>query len=457
MASLIKKGNGRWALQFRLRPDADRVTITLGDATEFQAKDIQGRVEELVKAIRGDRAPDVSTSNWVGKLDDTLHAKLAAAGLLVPRVAPDEGPAVPLLGKFIDEYARKRTDLKESTKTAWGHTKRCLIDFFGATRPLDRITAGDAEDFRRWLVDDQKLAENTVRRRVGFAKQFFRAAVRYRYLSESPFVEIVGCAVHENRERDFYVTREIAAKVLDACPSIGWRLVFALARYGGLRCPSEIMKLRWRDVHWDQDRFTVHSPKTEHHEGKATRLVPIFPELRPFLEEAWEQAEEGAEFVISSPRGDTPGTGMERIIRNAGLEPWEKVFQNCRATRATELVSAGWPEYKVCKWLGHTEAIARRHYWQVTDDDFRKAAGLPDDGVRKNGPCKATGLSGGDAALQIALQQCDGKPCKAVQDSLAAESTPGDTTPGIAGVCTEFHGVSAFEGSDMASALMGNP
>ena len=84
---------------------------------------------------------------------------------------------MPLLGKFLDKYARKRTDLKESTRTSWGYTKRCLIEFFGATRPLDRITAGEAEDFRRWLVDDQKLAENTARRQVGFAKQFFRAAV----------------------------------------------------------------------------------------------------------------------------------------------------------------------------------------------------------------------------------------------------------------------------------------
>ena len=63
--------------------------------------------------------------------------------------------------------------------------------------------------------------------------------------------------------------------------------------------------------------MVIHSPKTEHC-GKATRLVPIFPELRPYLEEAWDAAEPGAEFVISSPRGDTPGTGMEWIIRAAG-------------------------------------------------------------------------------------------------------------------------------------------
>jgi len=52
--------------------------------------------------------------------------------------------------------------------------------------------------------------------------------------------------------------------------------------------------------------------------------------------------------------------------------PWEKLFQNLRATRATELVSQGWPEYKVCAWLGHTEAVAKKHYWQVTDDDYQR-------------------------------------------------------------------------------------
>jgi integrase len=377
----------------------------------------------------------------------------------VPRAAADEAPAVPTLGKFIDEYARKRTDLKASTKTAWGHTKRCLVEFFGATRPLDRITAGEAEDFRRWLADDQKLAENTVRRRISFAKQFFAAAVRYEYLGKSPFVEIKGCLVRENRDRDHYVTREEAFKVLDACPSIGWRLVFALSRFGGLRCPSEVLKLRWQDVNWEQDRFTIHSPKTEHHEGKATRLAPIFPELRPILEEAWEQAEDGTEFVVTSPRGDNLATGMERIIRSAGVEPWAKLFQNCRSTRATELVSAGWPEYKVCKWLGHTEKIARRHYWQVTDDDYRKAAGLPDGNQQKSLDSGPTGGAGGFAALQEALQKalqvCREEPCKAVQHSPAAESDPVGVTPEIARGCSEFHGVSACVAADSAGVSMG--
>jgi hypothetical protein len=55
---------------------------------------------------------------------------------------------------------------------------------------------------------------------------------------------------------------------------------------------------RGRDLDWERERLRVTSPKTEHHAGKASQVVPVFPELRPFLEQAWETAEEGQEFVV---------------------------------------------------------------------------------------------------------------------------------------------------------------
>ncbi len=83
-----------------------------------------------------------------------------------------------------------------------------------------------------------------------------------------------------------------------ACPDDQWRLIFALARYGGLRIPSEIQKLQWADIDWEKSRFTVYSPKTEHVDGKGTRQVPLFPELRPYLE-SWAQHRNGDEALIS--------------------------------------------------------------------------------------------------------------------------------------------------------------
>ncbi len=163
--------------------------------------------------------------------------------------------------------------------------------------------------------------------------------------------------------------------MLDACPDHEWRLIFALSRFGGLRCPSEHLRLRWADVDWDRGRITVHSSKTEHHEGKASRVIPIFPELRPHLEAAWEQAEPGTEYVITRYRdaGQNLRTAFERIIWKAGLAPWPKLFQNLRATRETELAES-FPIHVVCEWIGNSAAIAAKHYLQVTDDHYQQAS-----------------------------------------------------------------------------------
>jgi integrase len=188
-------------------------------------------------------------------------------------------------------------------------------------------------------------------------------------------------------ERQRFIDRNTTAPLLDAAPDWVWRTIIALARYGGLRCPSEVLSLKWADVDWEKERLQVTSPKTEHHRGKGARLVPMFPELRPYLEEAWEAAEEGQEYVVPTRyRQAAPGpegwrnqnlrTRFERIVKRAGLEPWPRLFHNLRASRETELAQS-FPVHVVAAWLGNTPRIAMKHYLQVTESDFRKAVQNP--------------------------------------------------------------------------------
>ncbi|MGD1043152.1 MAG: tyrosine-type recombinase/integrase [Sedimentisphaerales bacterium] len=97
--------------------------------------------------------------------------------------------------------------------------------------------------------------------------------------------------------------------------------------------------LTWRDIDWDKGRMLVRSPKTAHHVGHESRLVPLFPELLPYLREVFEQAEPGTEYVITRYRKHNCNlrTQFERIIAKAGLKSWPKLFQNLRSTRETEL------------------------------------------------------------------------------------------------------------------------
>ncbi|MBN2455827.1 MAG: site-specific integrase [Sedimentisphaerales bacterium] len=169
--------------------------------------------------------------------------------------------------------------------------------------------------------------------------------------------------------------RQEIAQVLEACPNDQWRLIFALARYGGLRIPSELHGLTWDDILWDKKRFIVHSPKTEHIEGKETRVVPIFPELEQYLYKAFEQAESGQKKVITICNvnsGSNFRTQASRIVKRAGLKCWPKLFQNMRASRETELAES-YPIQVVTDWIGNSPDIAMKHYLQTTEEHFARA------------------------------------------------------------------------------------
>jgi site-specific recombinase XerD len=64
-----------------------------------------------------------------------------------------------------------------------------LTEFFGPDKPLRNIRPGDADEWRLFLIG-KRLADNTVRRRCGAAKQFFRAAVRKGLVAANPFADL---------------------------------------------------------------------------------------------------------------------------------------------------------------------------------------------------------------------------------------------------------------------------
>jgi integrase len=333
--------------------------------TQRVAEEIRVKVEQLNASLIARCPLDNETAQWVNGLGDTLAHKLIAVGLI-----PERGKAK--LQEFVDGYIGQRTDVKPRTRRNLTTAKKRLVTFFGADKNLRDITPGDADAFVLWLKE--RYADGTAGRNVKQARQFFRAAVRRKLIPENPF-EGVKAPSEVNEARKFFVTRGVTERVLDACPDLQWRLIVALSRYASLRCPSEHFALRWTDVDWVRKRFWVSSPKTEHHEGHEGRWVPIFGELRPFLEEAFELAPEGAVYVIDQYRdpGKNLRTRMMRIIKRAGLTPWPKLFHNLRASRETELAEK-FPIHVVCKWVGHNARIAEKHYLTVRDEYFDMAA-----------------------------------------------------------------------------------
>ncbi len=372
MASIVKRPGGHRWIQF-VGPDGKRRTIRLGKTPAKAAATVCCRVEQLLAAKITGSSIESDLANWLASIDDTLHNKLAAVGLCEERQSATLRP-------FIEQYVAGRTDVKPATKEIWRQGEMGLLSFFGADKALRAVTPGDADAYKLWLLG-QDLAPMTVRKRLQFATMIFRAALRRRLIPENPFAGVTVKATMPNRER--FVTREETERLLATCPNVHWRAIVALSRYGGLRCPSEVLSLRWEDVDWEHGRIVVTSPKTEHHPGKATRTIPLFAELRPILEEAFDLAPEGAVYVVDErmrARAQGPGgwrscnlrTQFQRIVRRAGLQPWPRLFHNLRSSRQTELAEH-FPAHVVCQWLGNSEAIARKHYFQTTEEHFQRA------------------------------------------------------------------------------------
>jgi len=376
MASISREENGRRTIHF-VGPDGKRRSIRLGKVSQRVAEAVKVRVEHLAAAAITGHALDAETGRWVAELSDSMADKLAKVGLISQRESATLGD---FLGKYIDE----RIDIKPASRVILRHVRRNLTDFLGPDRRLRTIGPGDAEDFRLYLIAEG-LAASTIAKRLQRARQMFAAMKRRKLIEENPFAEVRH---HEGdvSERQRFIDREQVAKLIEAAPDWAWRTIIALARFGGLRCPSEVLSLRWQDVDWERERLRVTSPKTEHLPGKASRVVPMFPELRPFLEDAWDMAEEGQEYVVPKYREAALGpdgwrncnlrTQFQRIVQRAGLEPWPKLFHNLRASRETELAGS-FPVHVVTAWLGNTPRIAMRHYLQTTEADFAKAVQNP--------------------------------------------------------------------------------
>lgn len=430
MASVIKDPGGRKRIQFT-DPGGKRRALRLGKVSQKAAEAIRVHVEALLAARITGQPPERAAALWLAEVGDGLYERLVKAGLAAPRL---EQAPVPTVEGLVSGYLAARKDIKPGTRVNLELAGRNLVAFLGASQRIDRVTEADASAFLQELATVQELAANTARRRAGRARQFFGWAVRSRWLERNPF-DGLAVRTRGNPARQQYVPAGDVLAVMERATSAEWRLMLALCRWAGLRCPSEHLALRWGDVDLEAGRLTVRSPKLEHIEGKGERTVPLFPELRPHLEAVLAEQEPNAEFVFNQLRRG-PGQSARQVnwstrvlafVRRAGLEPWPRLFNALRSSCETDLCER-FPTHVVCAWLGNSPAVAKEHYLVVTDDHFRRALEPAPEEVARNAARTAAEESG-----QEGTGRAKKHPGPAESQGIPAIAGPGEAyqmTPG---------------------------
>jgi hypothetical protein len=178
--------------------------------------------------------------------------------------------------------------------------------------------------------------------------------------------------------REEFIEQALVDQAIKFAPDPEFAFIIALARYGGLRTPSEFPYLKHGDfkLNVDAPYFEAFAPKTEYCNG-GTRIVPVFPELLPHIKKLVSTSKEKqAEFVFSDRYRTCTEANitniMRRTVKRAKVAIWPKLWQNLRASRESELLRIH--DIKdVCNWLGNTPATVFKHYLRTNNDALRKA------------------------------------------------------------------------------------
>lgn len=285
------------------------------------------------------------------------------------------------MASTIDElnyYSKKHLTCKSATAlNEHRYTRDHLAEFFGKDRRLHTITTAEGRQFMAFLKET--LAESTAGKRCEKAKGYFRTAVENNWLQKNPLEE-VSTSAKAPRDRDVDISQADSNRILQEIVDPKFALVYALARYGGLRTPSEPNVIELDHIRWDDHQIHIHAPKT------GLRTIPIFAEIRPHLLEVCEMAEVGQVRLLGDwePTNAALTNRLCRILKRLGMDRYPKPWQNLRTTRENELKEL-YPRHVVHAWIGHTEDTAREFYDRVSKEHYLTASS-PEAEVEANTP-----------------------------------------------------------------------
>jgi integrase len=369
MASVDKDTKG-WRVRFYDQRGSRRTLRLSGKVSKREAQMIARHVDHLQVARQIGCVVQQQTAVWIQQISDSFYLRLQKLDLVEPR-ADLIVSKIPTFAEYYSKYRARMASMKSTaTLRKWDSaTKKVFAapDRIGDMQ-LDKVTLGHIRNVESWMASTG-LAEATYRKNLQIIKQIFDAAAAEKITDNEPFNSISVSSSASSVKA--FVRHNIIDDAIRGCDDIKMQMVMAMARYTGLRVPSELVPLRWTDVDFLDSRINIYSPKTQ-----MRRVIPLFKELRPILERGREAASAHDERIFPDV---TPETNLRKPMREyveaAGHEMWPKAFVSLRSTREIELKRIVGLDVAT-KWIGNSAAVAMQHYLEPTEDDFEKVLGL---------------------------------------------------------------------------------
>lgn len=261
------------------------------------------------------------------------------------------------LSEWIEEYQHLRLrEVADRTLALDGWTLGLLAEGLGDP-DLDAITRLGAERWRAWLLESG-VSLTTVSGHCRRARACMARAYRLELCKSNP----LACLSTSAPTPDYAavrLTQEQVTALIGAAPvERGWRNLMGLCALAGLR-KGEALRLTWEAV--GRDRLQIPRVKT------APREVRLESELAALLTERGEPDR----LIAPVPEGDL-WRKVQGFFSAADLGRVERPLRTLRRWRA-QTWAMTYPEAVVDAWMGHSLAVARKHYRRVPDDYYVRA------------------------------------------------------------------------------------
>ncbi len=384
--------NGKVYFKLQFSADKKRRTLYLGAIRESAANKVQNRIDDILLDVNLKNRLSEESQRWILESDIKLVEKLESWGMLV--TAPELWTQKLRLArpelfesdkitarKFCDWYVlQRKSDCEDSTIRKISSSLNQLIEYcteFESVESVEDITPELA--FRYQLKRRETKAEATVGKDIKIAKTAFTFGMKAGKVASNPFKELkAGSDVNLDGQHIMPVSDY--EKLINATNDSDWRVIIALARLGGLRCPSELANLKWTDINWAAKTIRVTSPKTKRY-GKAERIIPLFSRLDEALSDHWELTGDKSEYVITKEQLRRRGTSLsqrfQRFREAAGIPHFANPFRNMRLSAANDVSRLpGITPKNIVDWFGHDMKTALKHYHRTTRQDIQQAVSV---------------------------------------------------------------------------------
>ena len=217
------------------------------------------------------------------------------------------------LGKLVEWWHETYPSVPRTQRVRFSFLRHHILGTKMAQLPLAQVASGTIEVFLQSKVND--LAPRSVNHLRSYLCSAFSAGRRAgKWTGVNPVNDVQRRKVHKRLPE--YLTVEEVPRVLAALDA-RWRPLFATAIFTGLR-KGELFGLRKVDVDLERHLLAVcYSHERDTTKGGRAEVVPIAPQLVPFLKEALEHSP--SELVFPDAKGErlAPDLALQDVLRRA--------------------------------------------------------------------------------------------------------------------------------------------